>query len=105
MAYRKDVGGRPIEVPRQIRTARDLMRKHLREEGLLIKDFSAFMGYKSPVNMYDYFYRVKRPLPVQIIDAFCEFVKLDEFDALELRLQGAIDAGWQLDAYKGKELS
>lgn len=43
-----------------------------------------------------------RPLAPQHIDAFIEFLKLDEFDALELRIQGAIEAGWQIKPIKQK---
>lgn len=97
MAYRKDVGGRPIRYPDKVKTARDIMRRHLKEEGLLIKDFSEYMGFATPNTMYDYFHRRHRPLPVQIIDGFVEFVKLDKWDAQQLRWHGAVEAGWQLD--------
>lgn len=97
MAYRKNVGGRPIVYPEKVKTARDLMRRHLREEGLLIKDFSLHMGFSKVSTMYDYFYRVSRPLPVQIIEGFIEFVKLDKWDAQQLRWHGALESGWQLD--------
>lgn len=73
------------------------MRRHLREEGLLIKEFSDHMGFSKHSTMYDYFYRVQRPLPIQIIEGFIEFVRLDEWDAQVLRWHGAIDAGWKLD--------
>src|SRR5687768_13529605 len=96
MAFTKNVGGRPIAVPKQIRTARDLIRRHLREERKTVKQFSEFIGYAKPTNLYEYFYRTKRYLPPQIIDAAIEFLKLDEFDALELRIKGAIEAGWQI---------
>lgn len=42
----------------------------------------------------------KTPLPPQYVDAFIEALRLDEFDAAELRLQAAIEAGWQLHHLK-----
>lgn len=96
MAFTKNVGGRPLVIPKYVRSLRDLMRRHLREEKKTVKAFSAFVGYATPNTMYDYFYRVKRPIPPAIVDALIDFLKLDEFDADEIRLCGAIESGWQL---------
>ena len=46
----------------------------------------------------------KTPLPPQYVDAFITALKLDEFDALELRLQAAIESGWQLAELKERVL-
>ena len=100
MAYRA-AGGRPIQAPKGgIRTARDLMRRHLREERLRIRDLCPVWDMHEN-SVYRRFYD-HRPFAPQLIDAFVERVKLDEFDAYELRLQAAIEAGWQLN--KGAKL-
>lgn len=90
--------GRMIRVKPQRRTLRDIMREHYREAGLKQKHVAALLamtpgGFRKWLNS-DY------QTPPQYIDAFIEALKLDEFDALELRLQGAIEMGWQLDALK-----
>lgn len=95
MAYRA-AGGRPIKVAKNPKTVRALMRRHLREEKKNIKDL--VVPWKVyPTTVYTYFYKNAKPLPPQLVDAFIEFLKLDEFDAMELRWLGAIEMGWQLD--------
>lgn len=86
--------GRAITVPRVIATARDIMRRHLREEGWRMQDLGEHWNVL-PGTVKFIFWK-KTPLPPQYVDAFIDALKLDEFDALELRLQAAIEAGWQL---------
>ena len=38
-----------------------------------------------------------RPMSSQYIDAFVEFLKLDDFDATELHRQAAREAGYKID--------
>lgn len=94
--------GRRVQVPRQVRTTRDLIRRHLREEGINMRDLA------SPWNVVPGTVKKvmsqRTPLPPQNIDAFIQFLKLDEFDALELRFQGAIEAGWQIEDIKKARL-
>lgn len=92
--------GRRVTVPRTVRTARDLLRRHLREEGREMRALAGPWNVK-PETVKTIFQH-SRPLAPQLIDAAIEFFKLDEFDALELRLQGAIEAGWQIAAVKEK---
>lgn len=90
------VGGRPIRVPRDVNSVRAMLRRHLREEGHRMQDLAEAWGCK-PGNVYDYFCE-DRPFSPQHIEACIAFLKLDEFDAAELRLQGAREAGWKIDA-------
>jgi hypothetical protein len=83
-----------------MRRARDLIRRHLREEGCNLGALA--QPWKVKRETVKTIMHHGRPLSPQHIDAVIEFLKLDEFDALELRLLGAIDAGWQLDALKQK---
>lgn len=95
MAFRPSCG-RPIKAPKGgVRTARDLMRRHLREERLTIRSLCPTWNMHEN-SVYRRFYD-KRPFTPQMIDGFIELAKLDEFDAYELRLQAAIEAGWQLN--------
>jgi hypothetical protein len=94
VAYRLSAG-RPLTVPRAVRDARGLIRQHLRGEGRQIKDLAG--PWDMHLNStYRRFYD-KRPFTPQMIDVVIETLKLDEFDAYELRLQAAIEAGWQLN--------
>jgi hypothetical protein len=86
--------GRRVRVPKSIRTARDLIRRHLREEGHELRSLAAPLNVK-PESVKTIMHH-GRPLAPQHVDAIIEYLKLDEFDALELRLQGAIEAGWQI---------
>jgi chromatin segregation and condensation protein Rec8/ScpA/Scc1 (kleisin family) len=87
VAFRQATG-RKITVRKNPKTARDIMRRHLREEGKRIVDLC---------EVWD-----MRPMKPQMIDAFIELLKLDHEDATELRLFAAIEAGWQLDCLKEK---
>lgn len=89
------VGGRPIRVPRGVNTVRAMLRRHLREEGRRMQDLAQAWGCK-PGNVYDYFCE-DRPFSPQHVEACISFLQLDEFDAAELRLQGAREAGWNID--------
>lgn len=93
-ARKRYAAGRRVRVPAQIRTARDLLRRHLREEGINQTDLHRAWDIK-PESVKSIL-SGKRPLSPQYIDAAVEFLKLDEFDSLELRLQGALEAGWQI---------
>lgn len=94
-ARRRYAAGRRIKVPKQVKTTRDLMRRHLREEGA---DYDALMKAWNMTRKEYITHRLwrKTPLSPQYIDAFIEAMRLDEFDALELRRLGAIEAGWQI---------
>lgn len=97
MSYRPSTG-RKITVKKSPKTARDLMRRHLREERKRIVDLCPVWDMHAN-SAYRRFYD-KRPFTPQMIDSFIEFMRLDDFDARELRLLAAIEAGWQLDHLK-----
>lgn len=88
--------GRRIKVVDSVKTVRDILRRHLREEGRDQKSLATVWDVK-PDTVNHMFWERKRPFAPQHIDAFIEELKLDEFDAMELRWQAAIEAGWQLD--------
>lgn len=93
MAFRPATG-RKIAVEDNPKTARALMRRHLREEGKQIAELANIWNIRV-VSVYHIMYR-KSALSPQYIDAFVDYLKLDTFDATELRLQGAREAGWKL---------
>ena len=91
--------GRRISVQTGVKTVRSIMREHLRESHMTIKgDLARILGITAvgAASLMTH----KNPLAPQHIDAFIEGMKLDDFDALELRLLGAIEAGWQVGALK-----
>lgn len=88
-------GGRPIRVPPGKASVRQLLRRHLREEGHRMQDLAGPWQCK-PSTVYDMFCD-RRPLAPGHIDAAIDFLRLDEFDAAELRLLGAHEAGWAID--------
>ena len=73
-----------------------MIREHLRDEKLRLSDFAEMLGH-NPATTRKLMSQKHRPMPPQYIDAFIDRMKLDEFDAYELRLRGAIEAGWQLN--------
>lgn len=93
---RRYAAGRRIKVPNSVKTVRDMLRRHLKEEGRTQGSLATVWDMK-PDTVKRMFWDRKRPFAPQHIDAFIEALKLDEFDAMELRWQAAIEAGWQLD--------
>lgn len=93
MAFRPATG-RKIKVEKNPKSLRAVMRRHLREEGLRIVDLSPVWDMHNN-STYRRFYD-NRPFPPQYVEAFIQLLQLDNFDAMELRLLGAIEAGWQL---------
>lgn len=78
------------------RTARDMIREHLRCEKKTLAHFAEMLG-QTPASTRKLMSKTGRTLSPQYIDIFIEHMKLDEFDAYDLRLQGAVEAGWQLN--------
>lgn len=87
--------GRPIQYRRDVRTVRDHLRRHLREEGQQMQNLAAAWGVTKHT-VYALF-NVDRPLPPQHVEASIAHLGLDDFDANELRLLAAREAGWQID--------
>lgn len=100
MSFRPSTG-RKIAVKKLPVTTRDLLRRHLREEGKRIVPELAqawgMHGNSAYRRMYD-----PRPFTPQMIDAAAEMLRLDAFDHNELRKRAAHEAGWQID-YNLKE--
>ena len=95
MSFRPSAGRR-IRVKKNPVTARDLLRRHLREEGMRIAPDLSTAWKMHPTSAYRRMYEM-RPFTPQMIDAAVELLKLDEFDANELRKRAANEAGWQID--------
>lgn len=100
MSFRPSTG-RKITVAKTPVTARDLLRRHLREEGKRIAPELAGAWDMHPNSAYRRMYDT-RPFTPQMIDAAVELLRLDDFDANELRKRAAYEAGWQID-YNLKE--
>lgn len=100
MAYRPATGRR-AKVDKKPKTVRAIMRRHLRLEGKTMVDLAPVWDMRD-TSVWRRFYDTKRAMSPQYIDSFIDFLKLDDFDAYELRLAGAIEAGWQL--HKGQPL-
>lgn len=96
MAYRPATG-RPIVVLSRPKTVRDLIRRHLREEGKTVEHDLARWWDMKPHSAHRCMYNTARKLGPAYIEAAIEGLGLDEFDANELRLYGARDAGWNFN--------
>ena len=99
MSFRPSTG-RTITVEPNPKTTRALLRRHLKEERKRIIDLSPVWGMHDN-STYRRFYDA-RPFTPQMIDSAITYLRLDDFDAHELRRLGAIEAGWQLN--KGAHL-
>lgn len=95
-ARRRYAAGRRIKVPKKVKTTRDVMRRHMREEGKDYSELAKAWNMKSAEYVKHRMWR-KTPLSPQYIDAFIELMKLDGQDALELRFLAALEAGWQIE--------
>lgn len=82
-------------VKAQPKTVRDVIRRHLREEGKTIAAFLAPAWGMAVNSAYRRMYDSNALTPAHI-DAVVEGLQLDEFDAAELYLLGAIEAGWKI---------
>jgi len=88
-------GGRPIRVERGKATVRNLLRRHIREEGRRLQGLAEpWQCTRSTV--YGAFCN-GHPFSPQHIEAAIAWLGLDEFDANELRIRGAREAGWSID--------
>lgn len=77
-------------------TARDLLRRHLHEARLDLKWLAGAWGCK-PFSVWRCFQRVEAPMQPRQIEAAITALELDEFDANEIRLTAAREAGWKID--------
>lgn len=89
---------RPIALVAKPRTARELLRRHLREEGMTISgDLARAWGVRQEYARKA-MTRTCHALPAARIEAAIVLLRLDEFDANELRRAAAWDAGYRWDA-------
>ncbi len=88
-------GGRPIRVPLGKTTARQILRRHLAEEGKRMQDLAGPWQCRRQT-VYDIFSDARAISPAHI-DAAITWLRLDDFDANELRLVAAREAGWNID--------
>jgi hypothetical protein len=90
--------GRLVKVKPQAVTARDLMRAHYARAGLRQKQVAPLMNMTH--GSFRKWITSRNQISPQHIDIFIERLNLPPDAALQLRLQAAIDQGWQLDDLK-----
>ena len=95
MSFRPSTG-RKIAVKKLPVTTRDLLRRHLREEGKRIVPELAQAWGMHGNSAYRRMY-CSRPFTPQMIDAAVAMLQLDDFDANEIRKLAANEAGWQIN--------
>lgn len=77
-------------------TAREIIRRHLHEAGMQIQDLAPVWGIKR-FSVWRVFTRTdQRLLPGQV-ESLIAHLHLDAFDANELRLAAAREAGYPID--------
>ncbi|KAF1016230.1 MAG: hypothetical protein GAK31_01719 [Stenotrophomonas maltophilia] len=77
-------------------TARDMLHRHLHEAGLGLAALAPAWGCK-PFSVWRVFQRAQRHLQPQHVEGAIAVLRLDEFDANDLRLRAAREAGWRID--------
>lgn len=76
------------------RSARAIIREHLRNHNLTIKnDLSKWWEVKSNAAERMMYHKTRQLRP-EHIEAVIAALSLDDFDSLELRMAGAREAGW-----------
>jgi hypothetical protein len=77
-------------------SARDIIRRHCREHGKQLASLAPAWGCKE-FSVWRAFGRTTRPLLPHQVEGAISVLQLDEFDANELRLRAAREAGWKID--------
>lgn len=77
-------------------SARDMIRRHCREHGKQLACLAPAWGCKE-FSVWRAFGRTTRPLQPHQVEGAISALQLDEFDANELRLRAAREAGWNID--------
>lgn len=96
MAFRPATG-RKIEIKLGPRTVRRMIKEHLKYERKTITHDLAKMWNVHHNSAFRIIYEKRRPLAPAYVEAVIAGLKLDDFDANELRLQGAREAGWKIN--------
>lgn len=84
-------------IPQHV-AARDLVRRYVHEAGKTLAVLAAAWGCKT-FSVWRVFQRTERPLQPHHIEGAITALQLDEFDANELRLRAAREAGWKIDPF------
>lgn len=93
--------GRVLKVKPQVRSAKQIMREHIAKAKMNCRTAAPLMNMTHG-GFRKYLSSRRHQTPPQYVDIFIERFGLNEDQALELRLQAAIDAGWQLETFKQK---
>lgn len=96
MAFRAPTG-RKLSVELGPRTVKRMIKEHLRYARKTITHDLAKMWNMHHNSAFRLMYHKQRPLKPEYIEAVIAGLKLDEFDANEMRLQGALESGWKID--------
>ena len=81
--------------PRHL-TARDILRRHLHEDGQRVQSLAQAWGIRR-FSVWRVFQRTERHLQPHHVEGAITALHLDDFDANELRLVAAREAGWNID--------
>ena len=77
-------------------TARELIRRHLHEAGREVQSLAEAWQCKR-FSVWRAFNRTRLALTPRHIEGAITSLQLDDFDANELRLRAAREAGWKID--------
>ncbi|WP_312321315.1 hypothetical protein [Stenotrophomonas sp.] len=77
-------------------TARDTIRRHVHEAGLRLEFLASAWGCRN-FSVWRVFQRTDRPLQPHHVEGAITALHLDDFDANQLRLRAAQEAGWKID--------
>jgi len=77
-------------------TARDMLRRHLHDAGRNLDSLATAWNCRR-FSVWRIFQRTERPLQPHHVEGAITALRLDEFDANELRLRAAREAGWAID--------
>jgi hypothetical protein len=82
--------------PKEMRTLRVAIRQHLREEGRTVTDLAKFWNMREQ-SARRLMCPPERRITPNHVEAVIAGLKLDEFDANDLRILGARAAGWNIN--------
>lgn len=77
-------------------SVRDMIRRYCREHGMRLTCLAPAWNCK-PFSVWRAFGRTTRPLLPHQVEAAIVVLQLDDFDANDLRLRAAREAGWKID--------
>ncbi len=77
-------------------SARDMIRRYCREQGMRLAGLAPAWKCKT-FSVWRAFGRTTHPLQPYQIEGAIVVLQLDEFDANDLRLRAAREAGWKID--------